>query len=125
MILKKLSMVAVLMGLLGMGCKNDCEKLCEDSLACDPDDFELNPELIQQEDDCSDDCDEDMELIEASGCEPEWDDLVLCLEGLDICDPDDRDECESEYADLTDCTIDYCDYGTSLDDIADAPPECD
>jgi hypothetical protein len=122
MILKKLSVVAVIaLGLATFGCKSDCEKICEETMECDPEDLELSGIPVPQEDDCSDDCEEQDELTDASGCDPEWEDLVACLDGLDICDPDDVSECSSEYADLQECWIEYCEY----DDIEDLPGECD
>jgi hypothetical protein len=119
MILKKLSMVAVLAAALGtFACKSDCEKLCEQQLECDPDDSPLG---VQQEDDCSDDCEEYEEQIDAADCNDYYDDVVACVDGLDVCDADDIADCAEEYADLLECIADYC----SVDDPEDLPPECD
>lgn len=124
MILKKLSMVAVMAAALGtFGCKSDCEKFCEETLECDPDDSPF----VQQEDDCSDDCSEEEELIDAADCGDLADDLYACLDGLDVCDSEDVADCSEEYEDLSECLSDYCDLPDLPDnnDIADLPGECD
>jgi len=125
MILKKLSIVATLaLGLTAIGCKSDCVKLCEDMMECDPDD---QPAALQQEDDCSDDCEEQEELIDAADCDDLYDDLYKCIDGLDVCDPEElADTCEDEYTDLTECVSEFCEYDPSdEDEILDLPGECD
>ena len=126
MILKKLSIVATLaLGLTAFGCKSDCEKLCEDMMECDPEDLPL--EWIPQDDDCSDDCEEEEEWVDAADCNDIYDDLMKCVDGLDVCDVDElNDSCGEEYIDLAECYADYCDYDrTDPDEVADAPGECD
>lgn len=123
MILKKLSFVAFLGATLAMatGCKSQCETMCEDSLSCDTDAYVM----AQDDEDCTDECEEIEELVEGADCEEEFDAVLECMKELDICDDGDREDCESEYTDLSECFTDYCtDDGLPLDP-EDVPGECD
>ena len=73
-----LGMVAVL-GILP-GCGDDCEALCEEQTRC-PD--------VTLVGDCAEFCAIAEDIVNAAGCEDEWDALITCqLEQGNFCSPD-------------------------------------
>jgi hypothetical protein len=69
------------------GCGNDCEALCEEQARC--------PDVILVGS-CEDFCDTAGDIVDAAGCETEWEALISCqLEQGDYCSPD-PNACKAE-----------------------------
>lgn len=91
----------VVLGLLASGsfalsgCGASCASACDAIHECDP-----------GEDDefCVSDCEESRDDAAVVGCEPEFDDVVGCIQNLaDTCDPEQSTSCNAELAALEDC----------------------
>ena len=95
--LKKITIVPMLaMALFAVGCGADCESLCEDAKDCDDASDEV------KDADCAKSCEDAQKAVEKAGCEDQYDDLISCAGGEDVCDPD-SDACASESKAFTKC----------------------
>ena len=84
--------------LVGTGCSQDCEGLCEDTKDCKGADKNI---------DCAAHCEKQKKLNEKAGCEDQYDKYLNCTSGAeDVCRV--GDACESETNALSRCLVDYC-----------------
>lgn len=93
--LRKWMLVPVLaLSALVTGCGDDCESLCEDGNEC---------EGVEEKVDCGKFCEDLEKLVEAAGCEDQYDDSLSCASDQDdVCKADDN-SCEAEQTALSEC----------------------
>lgn len=101
--LRKMMVVcAVALSGLAVGCKSDCEKVCEDSKDCSGATAETKAT------DCSKSCDDADKAADQIGCKSELDDLFSCASDNDVCSTSDQAKCTSQAAALLSCESKYC-----------------
>ena len=99
---------AALLSAAVVGCGGaDCESLCEDAKSC---------EGASQSVDCQASCDKTEKLNDAAGCTSQYDDMLSCADGADVCD---ANACKSEAEAYGKCITDYC-----MKDPTNPPSEC-
>ena len=93
--------VLVAMALVGCG-KPTCKSVCEDSKSCKGDRLQA----------CIDECNNMKKEAKKTDCESEFDAMIDCAEGTDMCldggSDDNFSQCEKPVAKLLACAIAYC-----------------
>jgi hypothetical protein len=100
---KMMLVPAFALGLLTVGCGDDCVSACEDGKECST----ATPE--QKAQDCDKICEDNEKDAETMGCEDEYDDYTSCISDLDdICKFDFTKDCMTEAVAAGACQEKYC-----------------
>ena len=99
MTFKKLLMIPLLAAIPAVtGCGTDCKDICEDANDCPG---------VTEKADCDKQCDAAEKLADDAGCKDQYDDLVDCAGGEDVC-KEDNTACAKEGTAYGSCIGKYC-----------------
>jgi hypothetical protein len=85
-----------------VGCKSDCEKVCDDLKNC------AGADASTKSTDCSKSCDEADKQADKEGCKSQQDDLLSCVADNDICTATSLTKCASQASAYDTCYTKYC-----------------